>query len=74
MGFLKTILFFLFFYIIFKIIKSLFSLVAKPKRSPEPYVNSSRQSSNKINTSDIIDVDFEEIKTPEKNQSTDTNT
>lgn len=70
MGIFRIIIFGLLFYLVYKIVKSLFQLIMKPKKGEEePRVQSGSKASSKINSKDIIDVEFEDIKPSESSES-----
>lgn len=71
MGFIRIIIWALFFYIIFRLLRTIFKVFSSsPKNtSGKSNMNESKQKKSKIDKKDIIDAEFEEIKDKEKESS-----
>lgn len=71
MGLIRIIIWALFFYIIFRLIRTLFRVfttTSKKSKSPNN-VNEPQKKKSTIDKKDIIEAEFEEIKDQEKDNS-----
>ncbi|MCZ7601437.1 MAG: hypothetical protein M5R37_01105 [Melioribacteraceae bacterium] len=70
MGLIRIIIWALFFYIIYKLIRTLVLFFMSPKRKQtEDNVNQPKKKKSKVDKKDIIEAEFEEIKDKEKENS-----
>ncbi|RJP62570.1 MAG: hypothetical protein QY331_10240 [Melioribacteraceae bacterium] len=70
MGLIRIIIWALFFYIIYKLIRTLVLFFMSPKRNQtEDNVNQPKKKKSKVDKKDIIEAEFEEIKDKEKENS-----
>jgi len=71
MGLIRFIIWALFFYIIFRLARTILRVFTSPKNqgNERSNVNEPQKKKTKINKNDIIDAEFEEIKDKEKDSS-----